>query len=102
MARATAELSGALAKLATGVLSAAVGGAVVFAGFLMLLLSAVLGLALVLAPWLAALIVGAVVGGVGVLMVLAGRKAIDPSVLKPQRTAESLRRDKEVLSRSTS
>jgi hypothetical protein len=97
MALATAELTGALTKLTAGIVSIATGGAVLFAGFLGLLASAVLGLSNVVEPWLAALIVGGVVTVVGVIMVLAGRKALDPSVLKPQRSAESLRRDKDVL-----
>jgi len=102
MALATAELTGALGKLVAAVVSIAAGSAVLFAGFLALLAAAVLGLSNVVAPWLAALIVGGVVSIIGLIMVLAGRKAADPSVLKPQRSAESLRQDKAVLTRSAS
>jgi hypothetical protein len=97
MALATAELTGALTKATAGIVSIATGGAVLFAGFLGLLAAAVLGLANVMEPWLAALIVGGVVTVIGIVMVLIGKKALDPETLKPQRTAESLRKDKDVL-----
>lgn len=102
MALATSELIGSLGRLTAGIVSIATGGAVLFSGFLVLLAAAVLGLTNVVEPWLAALIVGGVVTIVGVVMVLAGRKAVDPSMLKPRRSAESLRKDKDVLTRSAS
>jgi hypothetical protein len=100
VALASAEVIGALSKLAAGVLAIAIGGAVLLAGLLVLLASAVLGLANVVAPWLAALIVGAVVALVGLVLVVTGRRATDPTILKPRRSPESLRKDKTVLSRS--
>jgi uncharacterized membrane protein YqjE len=96
---AGAEISQALTKLLTGVISAAAGGAVLYAGFLTLLAAAVLGLAVVWPAWLAALAVGAAVTLVGSLLLYRGKKAIDPSNLKPQRTVESLQQDKDVLMR---
>ncbi|HEY2037819.1 MAG TPA: phage holin family protein, partial [Steroidobacteraceae bacterium] len=62
----------------------------------------VLGLATVLQPWLAALVIGAAVAVIGIVLVLAGVRSIDPSTLKPARTAESLRRDKDVITRRQS
>jgi hypothetical protein len=100
VALVTAEVTGAIGKLTAGILSIVTGGAVLFAGFLVLLAAAVLGLSNVVAPWLAALIVGAVVCATGLVMVLVGRKAADPSMLKPERSVESLRKDKAVLTRS--
>ena len=100
LALATAEVKDILGKLATGLAALAAGSAVLYAGFLTLLAAAVLGLSIVVAPWLAALIVGAAVTLIGLLLLLAARKAADPSVLKPRRSAESLQRDKQVLSRS--
>jgi hypothetical protein len=61
-----------------------------------------LGLATVLQPWLAALVIGAAVAVIGIVLVLAGVRSIDPSTLKPARTAESLRRDKDVITRRQS
>ena len=99
MALATAEVSGKLTKLLTGVASVAAGGAVLYAGFLALLAAAVLGLANVMAAWLAALIVGATVVLLGIVLVYVGKKKIEPSNLKPQRSVDSLRQDKDVLMR---
>ncbi len=102
VALATAELTGALTKLTAGVVSMLTGGAVLFAGFLVLLAAATLGLATVVALWLAALIVGAAVSLIGFLMVYAGKKAVDPSTLQPRHSPESLLQDKQVLTRSAS
>jgi ABC-type transport system involved in cytochrome bd biosynthesis fused ATPase/permease subunit len=99
---ATAEISGAMTRLSRGVISVVSGGAVLYAGFLTLLAAAVLGLAMVVQAWLAALIVGGVVTLIGLVMVLKGKKALEPSQLKPRRTVESLRQDKEVLMRNES
>lgn len=96
---ASAEISGAMSKLSRGLISVATGGAVLYAGFLTLLAAAVLALSLVVEPWLAALIVGGAVTLIGLVMVLKGKKALEPSDLKPRRTVESLRQDKDVLMR---
>jgi hypothetical protein len=99
LALASAEISGAMSKLSRGLISVATGGAVLYAGFLTLLAAAVLALALVVEPWLAALIVGGAVTLIGLVMVVKGKKALEPSDLKPKRTVESLRQDKDVLMR---
>jgi hypothetical protein len=96
---ATVEVTGALTRLATGVISVLSGGMVLFAGILVLLASAVLALAQVVEPWLAALIVGGAVSLLGIVMLLVGRKALDASELKPKKSVESLRQDKDVLMR---
>jgi len=99
LALATAEVSRSMRVMLTGAASLAVGGAVLFTGLLAMLAAAVLGLATVLQPWLAALVIGAAVAIIGVVLVLAGMRSIDPSTLKPSRTAESLRRDRDVITR---
>jgi uncharacterized membrane protein YqjE len=97
---ASAEVSRSLLTALKGGVSVAVGGAVLYAGLLVLLLAAVIGLSYVVAAWLAALIVGLVVGVIGYIMVHAGLKALSPGNLKPERTQESLQRDKDVLTRN--
>src|SRR5687767_10360036 len=66
---AKAEMSEKVSQVGSGLTSVAIGGAIAFAGFLLLLFAASNGLAQVLspelAPWLAPLIVGAVVIVVG-------------------------------------
>ncbi|HEX3843757.1 MAG TPA: phage holin family protein [Steroidobacteraceae bacterium] len=99
LALATAEVSRSMRVMLTGAAALAVGGAVLYTGLLAMLAAAVLGLATVLQPWLAALVIGAAVAIVGVVLVLAGVRSMDPSTLKPSRTTESLRRDKDVIIR---
>jgi hypothetical protein len=102
MALATAEVSRTLRKLAAGVASVAAGALVLYAGFLTLLAAAVLGLSHVVEPWLAALIVGGAVTIVGLVLLMAGKKTMEPENLKPRRTVESIREDKDVLMRRAS
>ena len=99
---ATAEIARSLRLLLGGAASVAVGGAVLYAGLLAMLAAAILGLATVLAPWAATLVIGAAVAFIGLVLVLAGVRSFDPSTLKPSRTAQSLRRDKDVITRRPS
>jgi len=99
LALATAEIFRSMRVLLAGAAAVAVGGAVLFTGLLAMLAAAVLGLATVLNPWLAALVIGAAVALIGVVLVLIGVRSLDPSTLKPSRTAESLRRDRDVITR---
>jgi len=102
LALAAAEMSRSIRTLLAGTASVAVGGAVLFTGVLALVAAAILGLATVLAPWLAALVIGAAITIIGIVLVSLGIRAFDPSSLKPERTAESLRRDKDVIIRRQS
>lgn len=97
LALAKAEITEALNTTKAATISMASGGIVLMAGFIMLLLSAVLGLSQVMAPWLAALIVGGVVCIVGLVMVSAGKKKLDPVAFKPERTINSMQKDKEAV-----
>ncbi|WP_286788659.1 MULTISPECIES: phage holin family protein [unclassified Pseudomonas] len=97
LALAKAEITEALNTTKAATISMASGGIVLMAGFIMLLLSAVLGLSQVMAPWLAALIVGGVVCIVGLVMVSAGKKKLDPAAFKPERTVNSMQKDKEAV-----
>jgi hypothetical protein len=101
VALARGEISNAISDLKTGGISMAAGGGVLFAGFLFLLLAATLGLATVMESWLAALIVGAVVTLIGFIMVKAGQNRFQSERFRPDRTAESLRKDRDMLNRRT-
>jgi hypothetical protein len=101
VALARVELSDALSHAKTGITSVAAGGAVLFAGLLVLLAAAVLGLSNVLEPWLAALIVGAVVLIIGFVMLQMGKSKLEPSAFRPERTQSALRKDKEMVQRRT-
>jgi hypothetical protein len=95
IALARAEVLDRLGQLGTGAAELAIGGVLAFAGFLVLLASAVLGLSNVLPAWLAALIVGVVVLAIGGFFVLKGRRDVEPANLVPRRTLRTLRDDAE-------
>ena len=94
---AKAEISEKVSQVTAGAAEIASGGAVLFAGFLVLLFAAVGALELMLptehAIWLAPLIVGLIVMIVGYILLARGRKQLKAESLAPQRTIESLQRD---------
>lgn len=81
------------ASLVLGVVVAAGGG-------LALVAAAVLALSLVLAAWLAALIVGVTLLGVGALLIGSGKAKLSRINLKPERTLESMRKDVAAIKRA--
>jgi fatty acid desaturase len=91
MALFRAEMTEAMGRAGRGAAALAAGGACVFGGFLVLLAAGVLGLATVLPPWLAALIVGVVCLVLGALFLLLGRNRLNAEALRPRRTLRSLR-----------
>jgi uncharacterized membrane protein YqjE len=98
---AKAEISEKVSQLGTGVAAIAAGGAILFAGFIVLLFAAVNALAMFLPPehaaWLAPLIIGLIVMIAGYLSLSKGRKEFKAESLKPSRTMESLRRDTQLV-----
>ncbi|WP_346425836.1 phage holin family protein [Methylocaldum sp. 14B] len=98
-----AELSEKVSEAGAGVGSLTVGGAIVFAGFLTLLLAAVaalndiMGAVAVDNPWLSPLIVGSIVLIIGLVLLQKGRSNLKAKNLMPKKSGESLRRDSEVL-----
>jgi uncharacterized membrane protein YqjE len=98
---AKAEISEKVSQLGTGVAAIAAGGAILFAGFIVLLFAAVNALAMFLPPehaaWLAPLIIGLIVMIAGYISLSKGRKEFKAETLKPSRTMESLRRDTQLV-----
>jgi len=86
-----AEINEKLARLGQGVGALAAGGLIAFSGWLAVLAAAVLGLSQIVAPWLAALIVGLVVLVLGAGLVLFGKNRLD---LVPRRSLGSLSEEK--------
>ncbi|MBD1554630.1 phage holin family protein [Pseudomonas typographi] len=101
LALAKAELQQSLNSLKAGTAAVAGGAVVVLAGLIILLLAAVYGLSLYLAPWLAALIVGAVTLIVGAVMLQSGKKQFEPSHFTPDKTLHAMQQDKDTLKRKT-
>jgi len=71
----------------------AIGGAVAYAGFLVLLAALVVGLANAMPAWLAALIVGLVVAAIGAGLVFKGMAALKSENLAPTQTVATLKED---------
>jgi hypothetical protein len=101
LALARVEVTQALDDAKKGLAGVAVGGAVLYAGFLALLAAVILMLSRVMPAWGAALLVGAITLIAGYAMIKAAQKKLAPSNLKPERTQEALRRDKEEFQRRT-
>jgi hypothetical protein len=99
VALARAEVSEKVSQVGTALASLMIGGLVLFAGLLKLLDAAIYGIGEMfppdLGPWLAALIVGAIVAIIGMVMLQKGRRNLKPEHLAPQRTVDSLKRDTE-------
>ena len=95
-----AEIFEKISTAERGLVSVAIGAAILLAGIFILLQAVVNGVAMVLppdlAPWLAPLIVGIVIAVIGYIMVKSGSSRLQPDNLMPQRTMDSLRRDKAV------
>lgn len=98
---AKAEIRESASAVQTAVGAVATGAAIAVAGLVVLLTSAVYGLSNVVDPWLAALIVGAAALLVGYMMVRAAKEKMSAHSLVPDRTAESVKKDKETLKRAT-
>jgi len=99
LALAKTELQHNLAALKAGTAAVAAGAIVVLAGFIILLLAAVYALAMVVEPWLAALIVGAITVVIGFIMLQSGKKQFEPAHLAPERTLHAMQQDKDTLKR---
>jgi hypothetical protein len=93
LALARAELEAKLGQLGTGVVEMAVGGLIIYAGFLALLVGLGLALALALKPWLAALAVGGLTVIVGAIIAFMGKRKVGSGAFVPERTLRSLGKD---------
>jgi ABC-type xylose transport system permease subunit len=95
---AKTELSEKASRTGRNVATLAVGGAVAYAGLLVLLLAAVYALiAAGLESWLAALLVGAVVVAIGGFLVWRGLQQFRETDLTPRRTVETMKENVEMI-----
>lgn len=91
---AKAELTGKATGAAKDIGLVAAGGFVAYAGFLGVLAAIVIALAAAGLPWwLSALLVGAVVIGVGYFLIQKGLSALKHEDLAPRQTIESIKDD---------
>lgn len=100
---AKVEMAGKVPEIKMGIGSMASAGGIIFGGYLMLLISASLGLDRGLAmPWLSFLIIGVLATVVGALALIAGRRRMRIENLTPQHSLTSLRRDRDTVARHAS
>lgn len=90
-----AEMGEKASQAGAGVAYLAVGGAIAFAGFLVLLDALVLALVELfnMSPTIAALIVGVIVAIIGFVVLQKGRSNLKATNLAPERTMNSLNKD---------
>lgn len=101
VALAKAEISESSSRAKAGV--AALIGAVstLLAGSLAVVAAIILGLAKIMEPWLAALIVGVAITAVGLALLFSARKKLVPPHIEIERTRAAVRNDVDVLARRT-
>jgi len=93
---ARVELGQKASRIGRDIASLVLGGAVAYAGFLAIMAAVIVALADAgLDWWLAALLVGLVVAGVGAALLARGRAALQNASLAPSRTVETLKEDQE-------
>ena len=93
VALATTELGQKVAHVGRDIGFLALGGAVAYAGFLAIVAALILLLAALVPGWLAALIVGVVVGAIGYVLVRKGLAALKREDLAPRQTIDTLKED---------
>lgn len=92
---AQVEMSKKAKKVGKDVAYIAMGGFVAYAGFLMLLVAAIIGLSYFMWDWLAALLVGGVVTIIGASVAMRGLKDLKNINPAPRKTLQTLQEDKE-------
>ena len=99
---ARTELSQKATRVGRNVGFLALGGAVAYAGFLAIVAAVIIVLADIGLPWwLAALLVGLVVAGVGYFLVQRGLTALRQEDLTPRQTLDTLREDAQFVKEQT-
>lgn len=93
------EMSAKVARGARDVRSAAIGGAILHAGFFAILAAVVIALGNAVAYWLSALVVGVAACVIGYFMVKKGLRDMRKIDITPQETISSFREDEKWLKR---
>jgi len=97
---ASAELDEKVAKVKADVTKAAIGGAMMYVGVLALTAAVILFLGKFMALWVSALLVAAVMVGVGYVLIKKA-KDLNAKELTPERTIRSVRQDVQTFREAT-
>ncbi len=95
MALAKVELGQKGSQLGKDIGFLAIGGAVAYAGLLVIIAALIIILANFIPWWVSALLVGLVVAGIGYALVQKGLSALKKENLAPRQTLATLKEDKE-------
>lgn len=101
VALAKRELSEAATNAKLGLAALAIASVVMLAGAMALIAALILGLAEVMEPWLAALVVGVVLGIIGVAMFATAKRKLSATKHPLSRTQSSLQQDAAMIARRT-
>jgi hypothetical protein len=101
IALAKAELADSTNRAKAGFAALIGAVATLLAGALVLVAALILGLAEVMEPWLAALIVGVAISVIGIVLMVAAKKKLLPPHVEIDRTKAAVRSDVDVLARRT-
>ena len=102
LALARSEASDKLHQTMAAMVSIVAGSLLGFAALIILLQAVVQGLSNHMPDWLASILTGGIVAIVGAILVYGGQKALSASRLAPDRTAENLRKDINLVREHTS
>jgi uncharacterized membrane protein YqjE len=94
---AKAEMSQKASRAGKNVGFLVVGGVVTYTGLLAIIAAVIIVLGNVIALWLSALVVGAVIAAVGLILVIKGANTLRQEDPTPQETIETLKEDREWL-----
>lgn len=101
VALAKAEAQEKVNQLTNGIKYLVIGGAILIAGLFYILDAVVYGIARLMPDqyqlWLAALIVGVVVGVIGLVLLKKGEKNVQGTNLQPRRTVRSVKLDTQLV-----
>jgi MFS family permease len=99
---AQAELTTKASQVGKNVGFLAVGGAVAYAAMLAILAGIIMGLSYLMPGWLAAILVGAVVGIAAFVLISSALAELKKTNLKPEETVESIKEDAQWLKNQVS
>jgi len=97
VALAQAELSGKATRVGKQVGFLAVGGAIGYAAMLAIMAGVIIGLSNFIPAWIAALLVGAVVGATSFFLISSAMERLKNTNLKPEESVESIKEDAQWL-----
>lgn len=97
VALAKSEFRESIGSVKVAIGEVATGLSILQAGFVILLLSAVYGLATIVEMWLAALIIGGIAVIIGIGLIGAAKKKLSADEFTPRHTLQNLKEDKRAV-----